>query len=305
MSPPVYSPPALKFLITSFAYSCGTNLCTFTCTTDVACHLTAHVTAQRPIIRRIPYQKRGAEFVLSSVTCFVPIATPDQAQAGDTFAHTFTIPFPLSDHTYYWYLTGTIGGVPCTSISQIFWHACPAVPITTEFPNYAGGRLYGGGSNWDILHDKASSSYRQYGTPSVDASKHGGYHICRGFASFDTTALGGVSIISAKVMWKLGIHQGNFYVHVVEGVQNIPIVNTDYGAHLDKVTSFGVGGPCGPWINGTWNDIPLNWLGLLHINQFGITKFCFKHHLDLLDIPPTYLSNMTCSSIKLSVTYWS
>jgi len=126
MPPPVYAPPALKFLITSFAVSCALNTCIFTCTTDVACHLTAHVTPQRPIVRRVPYSKRGADLTLSSVTCFVEVDDVEQAEAGDTYTHTFNIPFPLYDHTYYWYLTGTISSQPCTSISQIFWHSCSA-----------------------------------------------------------------------------------------------------------------------------------------------------------------------------------
>ncbi len=120
----VYSPPALHFLVIDLAYSCGTHLCTFTCTTDVPCHLFAHVSAEKPIIRRIPYQKRGANFELSSVTCFVEVDTVEQDEAGDTTSHTFPIPFPIYDHTYYWYLTGTQGGIACKSISQIFSHAC-------------------------------------------------------------------------------------------------------------------------------------------------------------------------------------
>lgn len=122
-----YTPAALRFIVIDFTYTCGDHQCTFWCKTDVACHLYAHVTEQRPIIRRIPYQKRGAQFVLSSVTCFVEIDAIEQEEEGDTLEHTFIIPFPVNDHTYYWYLTGTISGEPCLSISQIFWHSCPAI----------------------------------------------------------------------------------------------------------------------------------------------------------------------------------
>ena len=130
MAPIYYGPPALKFLVTSFAYSCDTDVIFFVCTTDVACTLTAHVTPSRPILRRIPYTKRGADFVLSSVTCFVETAAVAQAEVTDSTTHTFTIPAPLCDNTYYWYLTGTIAGQPCTSLSPIFWPSfpCPAPP---------------------------------------------------------------------------------------------------------------------------------------------------------------------------------
>jgi len=131
MTPPAASPPALHFLVTLFAYACGYLACTFTCTTDTAVKLTAHVSAERPAIRRIPYVKRGADFVLSSVTCFVETQTIVQTQAGDSLTHTFVIPFPIVNHTYYWYLTGTQGGVPCQSISQIFWYSCDVPPPPT------------------------------------------------------------------------------------------------------------------------------------------------------------------------------
>jgi len=122
----VYSPPALHFLIVAFNYSCGVFNCEFTCTTDVPSHLFAHVSPEKPIIRRIPYQKRGANFELSSVTCFVETQTIEQDEAGDTLDHTFQIPFPLYDHVYYWYFTASQGGVACKSISQIFKRACSA-----------------------------------------------------------------------------------------------------------------------------------------------------------------------------------
>jgi len=129
--PPAYAPPALHFLVIQFAYACTSGGCTFSCQTDVPCHLTAHITAERPRIRYIPADKRGAQFTLSSMTCFVQIAQADQAEPGDTTDHTFFIPMPLESHTYYWYLTGTILSLPCKSISQIFWHSCRYEPPWT------------------------------------------------------------------------------------------------------------------------------------------------------------------------------
>jgi hypothetical protein len=95
-----------------------------------------HVSTQRPIIRRIPYTKRGAQFQLSSVTCFVQVCQVEQTIAADTLEHTFVIPLAAYDVTHYWYLTGTQGGVPLESMSQIFWHECTAPilpPVTAKF----------------------------------------------------------------------------------------------------------------------------------------------------------------------------
>lgn len=124
MSPPTLSPPSLHFMIIDFLTTCGVDEFTFWCKTDTPCHLTLHLSIEKPIVRRIPYQKRGADFELSSVTCFVEIATYDQDEAGDTTIHTFTIPLVAYDLPHYWYLTGTQGGVPCKSISQIFHITC-------------------------------------------------------------------------------------------------------------------------------------------------------------------------------------
>jgi len=61
---------------------------------------------------------------MSSVTCFVVTDTYDQNEAGDTFAHTFTVPIAGYDLPYYWYLTGTHAGAPSLSMSQIFTVTC-------------------------------------------------------------------------------------------------------------------------------------------------------------------------------------
>lgn len=134
MSPPILSPPALHFVVVDFTITCGTMELTFWCQTDVACHLTLHMADIDPIIRNIPYQKRGANFNLSSVTCFVEIKTIDQDEAGDTTTHTFTVPLTSYDLTHYWYLTGTQGGIPMKSMSQIFKASCskPVEVITCK-----------------------------------------------------------------------------------------------------------------------------------------------------------------------------
>lgn len=122
--PPPLAPPALHFLVLDFTITCGIMQFTFECTTDTAVRLTLHLSTETPIIRRIPYIKRGSDFTMSSLTCFVATNTYVQNEAGDTFAHTFTVPIDAYDHMYYWYLTGTHGGVPSHSMSQIFQTQC-------------------------------------------------------------------------------------------------------------------------------------------------------------------------------------
>jgi len=163
MTPPVYAPPALHFLIADFSITCGTMQFTFWCKTDTLCYLTLHLSHQEPIIRRIPYQKRGADFELSSVTCFVEVATYEQIEPGDTLEHTFVVPLLAYCQQHYWYLTGTQGGVPCKSISQIFHVHCtkPSDPILTTDQNpYWNSNLMpyytsAVGQRWTPDHDYA------------------------------------------------------------------------------------------------------------------------------------------------------
>lgn len=131
MPPSALSPPALHFMIIDFITICGVDEFTFWCKTDTPCHLTLHLSLEEPIIRRIPYQKRGADFDLSSVTCFVEIASYDQTEPGDTTSHTFTVPLAAYCQQHYWYLSGTQGGSPCKSISQIFHVHCEQLAVQT------------------------------------------------------------------------------------------------------------------------------------------------------------------------------
>lgn len=169
MSPPTLSPPALHFLIVDFTITCGTNQLIFVAYTDTSCHLTLHMADVDPIIRKIPYQKRGANFTLSSVTCFVEIDTIDQDEAGDTTTHTFTIPLTAYDRWHYWYLTGTQGGAPMKSISQIFKALChspitPPQTVTIYSAPSAGGvscdcqiDRHGPSQTWPSIHDGVQS----------------------------------------------------------------------------------------------------------------------------------------------------
>jgi len=119
--------------------------------------------------------------------------------------------------------------------------------------------------------------------------------IYRGFAAFDTTALAGEELISAKLIYRLSSYQevdaGHGDLHVVQGVQTVPdCVAADFGNHLLKTTSGGVltyenmvtvGSP----------SFPLNANGLSWITRGGTTKFCFRIKGDIEDWVPTGESN--------------
>lgn len=124
-----------------------------------------HLSTEKPIIRRIPYIKRGADFEMSSVTCFVATKTYDQDEGGDTLTHTFIVDPIVYGQDYYFYFTATHGGAPSASISQIFHANCPVptvVPETVKIYSApsAGGvscdcqlQRYGRKEYWPAIHD--------------------------------------------------------------------------------------------------------------------------------------------------------
>ena len=306
--PPAYAPPLLHFLVIEFSYTCGTHQCTFWCKTDVACHLTAHITAERPRIRYIPDQKRGAQFTLSSMTCFVEIAQAEQLEPADTLEHTFLIPFPLYDHAYYWYLSGTILGVPCKSISQVFWHNCSRPPITATFHSDPGFgrttcdvylqtpyRL----ASWQYHHDLPTAdlgidqNYLVWHTHTYWTGPYFAY-IQRNKMTFSLLSIPTGSrilaaslhlytvVVTADATWK---------PQLAICTAHIPPANNwqpqDYG--LLGTTPLSDPIPFSSLPPHDWTSIPFNSAGLAHLIPGQIAAIGFREYkYDMLNVPPPY-----------------
>ena len=118
------------------------------------------------------------------------------------------------------------------------------------------------------------------------------YFMSRGFLFFPTSGLpDGATITVARI--RLGVvsrtenDSGHADIHIVEGVQNDPLILSDFGAHLSKTTSLGnisfseIGG------SGTRFWIELNATGLALINKTGTTKFCVRLSGDIDNTQPT------------------
>lgn len=108
------------------------------------------------------------------------------------------------------------------------------------------------------------------------------FSIYRSFLFFPTTMLvAGDVITSARIRLFLTStakeeNTGQSTLHVVEGVQNDPVVVSDFGAHKDKNTSMGsiAYADLPAASNHFWID--LNALGLAQINKGGTTMFCLR-----------------------------
>ena len=89
-------------------------------TTNTPAHLWLRYTYTEPVKTSIPKAKRGALWYYDNKMCFVAWQECEQDEPGDTLIHTFSCDiFPYCVPVWY-YLWGTIGGVPSPSNSAIF-----------------------------------------------------------------------------------------------------------------------------------------------------------------------------------------
>lgn len=103
--------------------------------------------------------------------------------------------------------------------------------------------------------------------------------IKRGFYDFPTN-LGGATITAARLHLRSNFwfetDAGHSTLHIVEGVQHIPIIEDDYGAHRSKTISGGSRAYADRVIGGWGYLITLNGNGVGWLNSSGITKLCLR-----------------------------
>lgn len=168
-------------------------------------------------------------------------------------------------------------------LGDLIGHAGATNTVYLDVHDHSGTLSHYGG-------DLYATTNSYWGSPSVD------FQIVRTFLGFDTRPINVTRAIIAgkiRIMVRTGTapqetDSGHTTVHVVEGIQSDPIVDSDYGAHKDKTTSGGsipfssVDGKAGQYV-----EIPLNSDGLEWINKGGITKFCLRLAGDISALEPT------------------
>jgi len=88
--------------------------------TDVPSHLYLRWTPKSPWIHKTAELRRGVQFATDVRFCFTLFEDEDQAEAGDTLEHTFTLePWPVCQ-TRWFYFHGTVAGIPSPSTSPYF-----------------------------------------------------------------------------------------------------------------------------------------------------------------------------------------
>jgi len=116
------------------------------------------------------------------------------------------------------------------------------------------------------------------------------YSIDRGFLDFDTTTLPGAIAgrFAFRVSGKTNNDPGHSDFHIVQGIQNIPLLLSDYGAHLIMTTSGGSMAYAAIGIGGAnTNVLTLNANGISWVVPGGITKFCLRLSGDIDNLVPT------------------
>jgi len=131
-------------------------------------------------------------------------------------------------------------------------------------------------------HDADTGSASSGDTFSVENdldSYDNRFVIKRGFCSFPTN-LGGATITAARLHLRSNLWQevdaGHSTLRIVEGVQHIPTVDADYGAHRYKTVSGGSRTYANRVVGNPGYLIALNGNGIGWLNSSGISKLCLR-----------------------------
>lgn len=264
-------------------------------TTDVPCHLFMRWTTVKPQVHTVPVYRRGLYMHGDVYLCFVAYRDNEQEEAGDTLTHTFIKRnWPICQ-TRYFYFWGMVGAVVCKSTSASFeLHFDIAFREVIGTP--ANRSISASHGTWSIAHDAGwgtiltnykAPNYLIFAGDELTAS----FWIYRGFLFFDTTWLSAdIKIAGAYldlfITWHRPIAPGATpWLGITEGVQQDPVVPTDYGAQLPYIA---VGGSriISTMIDGEYNRIAFNDAGLAWIKPGGITKLCLRADSNINDSPP-------------------
>jgi len=178
--------------------------------------------------------------------------------------------------------------------------------------------------NYNTAHDAASGPDTSYLGPCnarLPFEDERRYDIRRAFIYSDTAALEGKTLTAVRLILRYNqcgeCTLGYATMHIVEGVQHIPLIGTDYGDELSKTISGG-SITCAELLSQieslgylAYISVPLNPTGLAWINLSGITKFCFRLISDINAWIPTcqpiyvlsYYNNYVMGAATKTATY--
>lgn len=266
-----------------------------TATTDIPCHLYMRWSTTKPQKHIVPAYRRGIYMHGDVYLCFVAYRDNEQEEAGDTLTHTFIKKNWQVCETRYFHFWGKVAGQPCRSTSAIF-QLHFNILLETFLGTWSNRTIAGTHGTWSVAHDATSgrilTNYKApYYIIVAGDELTASFWIYRGFLFFNTSSLPvGTEIAGAYldifVTWHRPLAPGAApWLGITEGVQNDPVIPTNYGDQL-PYTTIGGSKTLGSMTDGQFNRITFNQDGLPFIKPGGITKLCLRGGHDIGDSPP-------------------
>ncbi|MBA7575047.1 hypothetical protein ES708_16863 [subsurface metagenome] len=303
-----------NFAVINISYSHTATSVIITITTNTPCHLTCYFTDKEPVRHRTARNQRGLTLPWGAYYCFVAWLSLEQTQAGDTLIHTFEVPDWSYCQTKWFAFRGTIAGQLSPSVSPIFKHHHPGMPVVQTFvARTTDGYLDTGIWIYDYLTAHDGTTAYAYDTDLTwwvgQEYNRGWYIVDRAGLFFDTSEIpAGAKILSATLTYLVSARYGWDYDIVIVSGDDLsePLQPHHYHDLLDDIESLGSAPAESAW---HFQNIPLNELGLTHINKTGLTKLALRTNEDIDAIPPTAWQLQRAHSAeattkpKLTVTY--
>ena len=284
------------------------------CSTNNPCHLWCYYTDKQPVRHATSRVVRGLALPWGAYWCFVAWNSVEQQQAGDTLVHTFEITPWSYCQTKWLCFRGTVAGAISPSASPLIKLHHPGPPVTKAFiARTTDGYLSTPTHIYDYLTAHDGTRAGAYDTDSSwwvgQELAAGMYFIMRAGLFFDTSEIPvGAQIGSATLTYSCWAKYGWDYDIVIVSGDDLsePLQEHHYHDLLDDTESLGSAPAAESW---HLQHIPLNQLGLTHINKTGLTKLALRTNEDIDAIPPTAWQHQKAHSAEttlkpyLTVTY--
>ncbi|MBA7572152.1 hypothetical protein ES708_13928 [subsurface metagenome] len=269
--------------LTSIVVSCDTNN---------PCHLTLYYTEKEPVRHATSLVKRGLAVPWGAYFCFVAWNSVEQQEAGDTLIHTFEVPDWSYCQTKWFTFRGTVTEALSPSVTALLKHHHPGIPtVKTFIARTSDGYLDTGIWIRDYILSHDGTKAYAYDTDdwwSVGQQlTQDWYIVYRAGLFFDTSEIpAGAKILSATLSYYVKNKFGWDYDIVIVSGEDLsePLQPHHYHDLLDDTQSLGSAPAEDSY---RFQHIPLNEIGLLHINTTGLTKLALRTNEDIDYIPPT------------------
>lgn len=293
-------PTLLNFSVRDISYRYLCDGFEITVTTDIPCHLYMRWTTVKPKIHVVPKYLRGIYMHGDPYFCFVAYIDNEQEEAGDTLTHTFVKhSWPVCE-TRWFHFWGKVAGATAPSTTAIF-ELHFAIESAVFYNSNSNRTLQATYASWAATHDAVAGTILPWHAPPqcylyVWTRYTVTYWIRRSFLFFDTSTIpAGTQVGEARLdLYILAAtatsSHGQPNIYITRGVQQDPVLTTDYGAQL-PYTAIGGLRDIRDLVTGVYNEFPFNTTGLAFINPGGITRLCMRGEMDVADSPPPLGTN--------------